>query len=89
MYNDDEDFEIIYSEDLDQIVDVHEDSVTVRLPDCLPLFITDSELDTLFMHPEILNDIVDKENYAMLAEIFTHVFRVRALKRELYKELGF
>jgi hypothetical protein len=83
------DDEVISAEDFDQLVDVWDDCVTVRLPDCAPLLISDDELDYLFNHPEEMSKIVDPEHFDFFMSFFPAVLRIRNLKRGLYEELGF
>jgi hypothetical protein len=87
MYDDFDDSE---AEHLDQIIDVHEDCVTVRLPDLNAFVMTDNELNYLFNHPEKLGEIVeDYETIKFLSALIPNILRVRNLKREIYTNLGF
>jgi len=85
-----EDFEDFEAKHLDQIIDVYEDCVTVRLPDLNAFVMKDNELDYLFNHPEKLSEIIDnQETINFLSALIPNILRVRNLKREIYRDLGF
>lgn len=82
-----EDFEAVA---LDQIVDVHSDCVTVKLPNLNALVISDRELDYLFNHPEAMVGILEEpEKIEFFVSLIPNVLRIRNLKREMYESLGF
>ena len=69
---------------LDQVVDVWEDSITVRLPDMPSLFFTDDDLDGLFYSPEYLYTICDPEQAELWNSLIPDLIRIRERKRDLY-----
>ena len=88
MFEDFEDLEIVESIELDQIVDVWDDSITLRLPEGLPIVIKDKELMFLFEHPEAVAEIAP-DNHELINSLVPNLLRIRNQKRLLYKELGF
>lgn len=73
---------------LESCVEVLDDHIILRLPDCDVKF-SDVDLDDLFIYPENLITICDDDAISFWNDLIPHLIRVRERKRDLYYEMGF
>lgn len=73
--------------ELDQVIEVGEDYIIIRLDGIDDIMFTDYVLDYYFLHPEEIS--AKFEAAELINMLIPEVIKIREHKRAIYKDLGF